>query len=241
MRLSPSISRIEVFAGSIRRKFERRVIEPIRAIDPANSTPVGPAPTNTNVICLARSFASASVLRGGMFGKLVMTEITRSHPSGQHQIIERDLLPSNDWGDSVERSGSQIDAGHFRHSHGKVLLFLGRVAELARQLPKWRESRLPPDRAVAGRCGDSTVDQNDFGVAPSKRSRGCNPSEASADYHDPRRLVPVHLHLGGLIVGLSHDQCFPRFRPGEDRPYGHPGQRKMWLPPPVQNSLKKGL
>jgi len=36
----------------------------------------------------------------------------------------------------------------------------------------------------------SPVDQNDFGVAPSKRSRGCNSSEASADNHDPRRRVP---------------------------------------------------
>ena len=51
----------------------------------------------------------------------------------------------------------------------------------------------------------SPVDQNDFGVAPSKRSRGCDPSEASADNHDPRWLVPMHLHLGGFIVSLSHD------------------------------------
>jgi hypothetical protein len=50
----------------------------------------------------------------------------------------------------------------------------------------------------------SPVDQNDFGLAPSKRSRGCEPSEASADNHDPRRLVPTRLRLGGFIVNLSH-------------------------------------
>jgi hypothetical protein len=55
----------------------------------------------------------------------------------------------------------------------------------------------------------SPVDQNDFGVAPPKRSRGCNPGEASADNHDPRRLVPMHLHLGGFVVSLSHDHRKP--------------------------------
>ena len=95
--------------------------------------------------------------------------------------------------------------GHFRHSHGKVLLFLG-------ELPNWRrDCRWGENRGrhlIEQWLEDvviSPVDQNDFGVAPSKRSRGCNPSEASADNHDPRRLVPMLLHLGGFIVSLSHD------------------------------------
>jgi hypothetical protein len=50
---------MEVFAGSIRRKFERSVMEAICAIDAANSTPVGPAPTSTKVICRARSVGSS--------------------------------------------------------------------------------------------------------------------------------------------------------------------------------------
>src|SRR5437868_2088623 len=110
MRLPPSISRIEVFAGSIRRKFERRVTAAISAIDPASSTPVGPAPTSTKVICLARFIRVVRLLRrlvgaenfcpdclsipeglepGGMLGELVVAEIAWPHPSGDHQIIER--------------------------------------------------------------------------------------------------------------------------------------------------------
>jgi hypothetical protein len=41
----------------------------------------------------------------------------------------------------------------------------------------------------------SAIDQNDFGIAPSERSRGCNSGEAAADNHDPRRLVLSPLGL----------------------------------------------
>ena len=57
--LAPSSRIIVVVAGSIRRKFLRKVVVANCAIDAANSTPVGPAPTKTNVICRWRSSASS--------------------------------------------------------------------------------------------------------------------------------------------------------------------------------------
>jgi len=42
--LAPSSRKIDVVAGSIRRKLARKVVVAICAIDAANSTPVGPAP-----------------------------------------------------------------------------------------------------------------------------------------------------------------------------------------------------
>src|SRR3984957_15509096 len=58
-RFAPSSRKIDVVAGSIRRKLARRVVVAICAIDAANSTPVGPAPTRTNVICRRRSSSSS--------------------------------------------------------------------------------------------------------------------------------------------------------------------------------------
>jgi hypothetical protein len=57
----------------------------------------------------------------------------------------------------------------------------------------------------------SPVDQNDFGIASSERSRGCNPGEASADNYDPRRLVLSPLDLGGFIASPAHVHHFGYF------------------------------
>jgi hypothetical protein len=141
-----------------------------------------------------------------MFGKLIMTEIARSHPSGEHKIIERDLPRSNDRADRVERPGGQIDMGHFRHHHGKILLLLGELPNWHGDR-RWRENRRR--HLIEQRLENmviSPIDQNNFGIGPSKGSRGCNPSEASTYNHNPWRLVPMHLHLGGFIVGLGHDR-----------------------------------
>ena len=58
-RAPPSSNRIRLLAGSILRKFPRRVTETNCAIEAASSTPVGPPPTRTNVIWRARSFSSS--------------------------------------------------------------------------------------------------------------------------------------------------------------------------------------
>src|SRR5208282_4566827 len=60
-RLPASSRMILAFAGSMRWKLPRSVTFTRCAKDPASSTPVGPAPTSTNVICRARS-ASSSVV-----------------------------------------------------------------------------------------------------------------------------------------------------------------------------------
>ena len=66
-----------------------------------------------------------------MFGKLVMTEIARSHPGGEHEIVERDLSQPKAGAVDIDGPGVQIDVGNFTHHHGKVLLLLG-------ELPNWR-------------------------------------------------------------------------------------------------------
>jgi hypothetical protein len=57
--LGASSRTIVVVAGSIRRKFLRKVVVANCASEAANSTPVGPAPTNTNVIYRRRSSGSS--------------------------------------------------------------------------------------------------------------------------------------------------------------------------------------
>ena len=60
-RLPASSRMMLAFDGSMRRKLPRNVTFTICAKDAASSTPVGPAPTSTNVICRTRSPSSSVV------------------------------------------------------------------------------------------------------------------------------------------------------------------------------------
>ena len=60
MRLAPSSKVIDVFEGSMLRKFEWKVIVAICAIDAASSTPVGPAPTRSKRARSAGSSVSSA-------------------------------------------------------------------------------------------------------------------------------------------------------------------------------------
>ena len=63
-RSAPSSSRMRADPGSIERKSRRRVSRAISPIWPASSTPVGPAPTTTNVSHAARRSGSVVGLGG---------------------------------------------------------------------------------------------------------------------------------------------------------------------------------
>jgi hypothetical protein len=107
-----------------------------------------------------------------MLGKLVMAEITWPHPSGDHQIIERYFSGSDDRAQSVERAGVQIHAGNFGHRYGKVLLLLGELPNRGGDFG-WRETGCR--YLIEQRLEDvmiSPIDQNDFGITSSQRSRG---------------------------------------------------------------------
>ena len=124
--LAPVDQNDRLLAGSMRRNLRRSVTVTICAIDAASSTPVGPAPTSTNVIWRARS-APSSVVSASSIGaqdfcpdrlgvtqaleprrisrKLVMAEIARPHASRDDQVIECDLADANAWTGRFDRYG----------------------------------------------------------------------------------------------------------------------------------------
>src|SRR6516164_6366562 len=136
----PASSRIMVlFEGSMRWKLPRSVTFTRSANDPASSTPLGPAPTSTNVIAFvlvlsrcgqfecAQNFGSnclgvGKVLESRRISReLVVTEIVRAHAGRDHQIIERDLADARARGGCFDCARSNVDAGDFSQEYGDVL------------------------------------------------------------------------------------------------------------------------
>jgi hypothetical protein len=182
----------------------------ICAIDAANSTPVEPAADQheghlpcalARIIRQFRRLVGAENLSpdclrigeglqtGGILGELVMAKITRSHPGGEHQIVERDLSHAEAGAVDLDGPGVQIHAGNFSHHNGKVLLLLCELADWCSHFRRCQNGRRNLIEKGLEDVVIAPIDQNDFRIAPPQRSRGRYPGEAPADNHDAPRLV----------------------------------------------------
>jgi hypothetical protein len=81
------------------------------------------------------------------------------------------------------------------------------------ELPNWRGDFRRREKGsrclIEQRLEDvmiSPVNQNDFGIASSQRSRGCEPSEPPAHNHNARRLVFVGLHVESVLTWAGYVQ-----------------------------------
>ena len=77
-RLPASSKMMALFDGSTRRKFPRKVTRTICAKDAASSTPVGPAPTSTNVICRVRSHSSSVIVASSNAPRILVRIVSAS-------------------------------------------------------------------------------------------------------------------------------------------------------------------
>src|SRR5277367_517542 len=118
------------------------------------------------------------------FRELVMTEIARSHSSGDHQEVVLELSTANSRANCLDDASSQVDALNLRQQHAEVLLFRLKLSDWRRYLG-WRQNGsrdLVKERLENVMI--APVDQRDLDVRSLKRPCCRDAGETAADDQD---------------------------------------------------------
>ena len=199
----------------MRRKSWRSDCRAISASAPASSTPVGPAPTMTNVS--RRRCASRVRFTLGRFERqqhppphlerivqrlqpgrarrpFGMAEVRVRRAGRQHEIVVRDRLGAVDH----HAAPGGIDLAHVRQQHLDVLLVAQDPANRRRDVARRQRRRRHLIQQRLEEMVVVAIEQRDADVRARERARRVEPAESAADDHDE----------GGSLVLTVLPRCY---------------------------------
>src|SRR5882672_11977896 len=207
---------IRAEAGSIRRNSDFSVLRTNRAIALAISTPVGPAPTKTNVnrsrwwfgsssasassnackILFRIATASARLFNPRIFLELVVAKVAVSCPCRQNQVIvgNRDSLPV-----SITDEHALLMFVHtddFSQDHNSVLLVSEDPANWRPNLAGGQDRCRHLIKQWLKQVVVGAINQNDLRWSISECFSGRQPAKPSTDNNDvrSRHVFPSSVH-----------------------------------------------
>src|SRR6516164_2757059 len=217
-RLPASSRMILACAGSMWRKLPRSVTFTICARDAASSTPVGPAPTSTNVIGRCGQFERAQdfgpdrlgvaeVLESRrMLRELVVPEVARAHAGRDQQIVVGDLADAHARGRCLDGAGNNIDAGDLRQEHAEVSLLDLELSDRRRDIGGREHCRRHLIEQWLEYVVVAAIDQDDIDISVPQRTCRGDSGKASADDDDALSLPVGSLDAAGRLVRPSLGQ-----------------------------------